>query len=244
MNDKEAHLFSWDDIPGNDNGRLIKFLKQKFDIEWVETAKIEKIDLDKTIKVSNEKNCILLKLNDNKTEVDLIIDDVISDKLDAITENGKLNIYEKNIFVIKTTANQERTVANLIEKVAKKENLAIHAILAPDELKGYILVEAAGPEVVDEAVQNVPHARTMVKGKSGFVEIAHFLTPKPTVTGITEGSIVELISGPFKGEKARVKRIDTTREEITVELFEAMVPIPVTVRGDNVRILKREEEEK
>ncbi len=151
---------------------------------------------------------------------------------------------EAAIYVVKTTANQERTVANLIEKVAKKEKLGIHAVLAPDELKGYVLIEAAGPEVVDQVIQNVPHARTMVKGQSSFGEIAHFLVPKLTVTGITEGSIVELISGPFKGEKARVKRIDITHEEITVELFEAMVPIPVTVRGDNVRILKREEEEK
>jgi len=151
---------------------------------------------------------------------------------------------EAAIYVVKTTANQERTVANLIEKVAKKEKLGIHAILAPDELKGYILVEAAGPEMVDQVIANVPHARAMIKGQSSFAEIAHFLIPKLTVTGITEGSIVELISGPFKGEKARVKRVDTTHEEITVELFEAMVPIPVTVRGDNVRILKREEEEK
>jgi len=148
------------------------------------------------------------------------------------------------IFVIKTTANQERTVANLIEKVTKKEHLGIHAVLAPDELKGYVLVEAATPEDVDQVIQNVPHARTMIKGQSSFEEISHFLTPKLTVTGITEGCIVELISGPFKGEKARVKRIDATHEEITVELFEAMVPIPVTVRGDNVRILRREDDEK
>lgn len=148
------------------------------------------------------------------------------------------------IFVIKTTANQERTVANLIEKVTKKEHLGIHAVLAPDELKGYVLVEAATPEDVDQVIQNVPHARTMIKGQSSFDEISHFLTPKLTVTGITEGCIVELISGPFKGEKARVKRIDSTHEEITVELFEAMVPIPVTVRGDNVRILRREDEDK
>jgi transcriptional antiterminator NusG len=148
------------------------------------------------------------------------------------------------IFVIKTTANQERTVANLIEKVTKKEHLGIHAVLAPDELKGYVLVEAATPEDVDQVIQNVPHARTMIKGQSSFEEISHFLTPKLTVTGITEGCIVELISGPFKGEKARVKRIDSTHEEITVELFEAIVPIPVTVRGDNVRILRREDEEK
>ncbi len=151
---------------------------------------------------------------------------------------------EAAIYVVKTTANQERAVANLIEKVAKKEHFDVRAILAPDELKGYILVEAAGPEIVEQVIQTLPHARTMVKGQSSFGEIEHFLTPKLTVTGITEGSIVELISGPFKGEKARVKRIDEAHEEITVELFEAMVPIPVTVRGDNVRVLKREEIEK
>ena len=55
-----------------------------------------------------------------------------------------------------------------------------------------------------------------------------------------EGNIVEVISGPFKGEKARVQRIDQAKEEVTVELFEAMVPIPITVRGDHVRVLEKE----
>src|SRR2546426_1651018 len=52
----------------------------------------------------------------------------------------------------------------------------------------------------------------------------------------------EVVAGPFKGEKARVMKIDETKEEITVELFEAMVRIPVTVRGDSVRVLQKEEE--
>ncbi len=43
----------------------------------------------------------------------------------------------------------------------------------------------------------------------------------------------------FKGEKARVKRVDEGHEEITVELFDAVVPIPITIRGDTVRILKK-----
>ena len=51
---------------------------------------------------------------------------------------------------------------------------------------------------------------------------------------------MELISGPFKGEKARVQQIDQTKEEITVELIEAMVPIPVTVKGDSVRVIEKE----
>ncbi|NIA03211.1 MAG: transcription elongation factor Spt5 [Nitrospirae bacterium] len=152
-------------------------------------------------------------------------------------------IEDTEIFVVKTTANQERSVANLIEMMAKKEALAIRAILTPDELKGYILVEAESADVVELAIQTLPHARTVIKGSSTLKEVEHFLTPKTAVVGITEGSIVELITGPFKGEKARVKRVDETHEEITVELFEAMVPIPITVRGDNVRVLKREEQE-
>ncbi|HUW67152.1 MAG TPA: transcription elongation factor Spt5 [Candidatus Nanoarchaeia archaeon] len=152
-------------------------------------------------------------------------------------------IEDTEIFVVKTTANQERSVTNLIEMMAKKENLAIRSILAPDELKGYILVEAESADMVEQAIQTLPHARSIIKGASTLKEVEHFLTPKTAVVGITEGSIVELITGPFKGEKARVKRVDETHEEITVELFEAMVPIPITVRGDNVRVLKREEHE-
>ncbi|ABK15198.1 MAG: transcription elongation factor Spt5 [Methanothrix sp.] len=148
---------------------------------------------------------------------------------------------ETSIYVVKTTANQERAVANLVAQVARKEKLDIRAILVPDVLKGYVLVEASAPEIVEQAIQGVPHARSVIKGASSFAEIEHFLTPKPAVVGISEGAIVELISGPFKGEMARVKRVDIAKEEITVELFEAMVPIPITVRGDHVRVLSKEE---
>jgi transcriptional antiterminator NusG len=146
------------------------------------------------------------------------------------------------VFVVKTTANQERSVANMMAMVARKEHLDIRAILAPDELKGYVLVESTSPGIVEQAIQTVPHARAVIKGQSSIAEIAHFLTPKPTVTGITEGAIIEITSGPFKGERARVKRVDEGHEEITVELFDAVVPIPITIRGDTVRALRKEEE--
>lgn len=146
------------------------------------------------------------------------------------------------VFVVKTTANQERSVANMMAMVARKEHLDIRAILAPDELKGYVLVESTSHGIVEQVIQTVPHARAVIKGQSSIEEIAHFLTPKPTVTGITEGAIIEITSGPFKGERARVKRVDEGHEEITVELFDAVVPIPITIRGDTVRVLRKEEE--
>ncbi|MBC7109636.1 MAG: transcription elongation factor Spt5 [Archaeoglobi archaeon] len=151
---------------------------------------------------------------------------------------------ESKIYVVKTTVNQERAVANLMAMSAEKRGYDIRAILVPDDLRGYILVEAGSPEDVALSIQGIPHARGIVKGSSSFSEIEHFLTPKPAVAGISEGMIVEIISGPFKGEKAIVKRVDESHEEITVELFESIVPIPVTVRGDHVRVISREIEEK
>ncbi|ATZ61326.2 MAG: transcription elongation factor Spt5 [Methanosarcinales archaeon Met12] len=147
------------------------------------------------------------------------------------------------IYVVKTTANQERPVANLLAQATVKGGYDIRAILVPHELKGYVLIESPAKEIVDEAIHGIPHTRGLVKGQSSLAEIEHFLTPKPSVTGISDGCIVELIAGPFKGEKARVKRVDEGHEEITVELFEAMVPIPITIRGDHVRVLGKEESE-
>lgn len=56
-----GNLFIWDDVPGNDSGRLIDYLKQNYGIDLARTAKIEKID--DTIRVSDEKNHISLTLN-------------------------------------------------------------------------------------------------------------------------------------------------------------------------------------
>ena len=89
------YLFSWDKVPGNDSGILIEFLNRHFTIEWVKTAEIEKIDGGRGIKVSTGKNSLLLSLNDEKTKVDLKIDDAITYEFIAKTENSKLNIYDQ-----------------------------------------------------------------------------------------------------------------------------------------------------
>jgi hypothetical protein len=101
---EKEYLFCWDGIPGNDSGRLIDFLKQNYGIDWVKTAKIEKIDDGKTIRVSVEKNYLSLSLNNEKTKAILTIDDVRADEFIAKTMNGKLNIYEK---VWKKTVSQQ-----------------------------------------------------------------------------------------------------------------------------------------
>lgn len=153
--------------------------------------------------------------------------------------------YQNKIYAIKTTAKQERAVADNIERAIKDHTeIRVTAIIVPDELRGYVLVESPDSIArIEQLVEMVPHARSVVRGESTLSEVGHFLVPKPVVSGIEEGTIVELIAGPFKGEKAVVKRVDTGKEEITVELYESMVPIPITVRGDHVRVIDRGEDE-
>ncbi|MFB6103696.1 MAG: transcription elongation factor Spt5 [Halobacteriaceae archaeon] len=142
------------------------------------------------------------------------------------------------MYAVKTTASQERTVADMI---ASREEPKIHAVLAPESLTSYVMVEAEDMAVIERVMDEIPHARSIVPGESDIAEVEHFLSPKPDVEGIAEGDIVELVAGPFKGEKAQVQRIDESKDQVTVELYEATVPIPVTVRGDQIRVLDSEE---
>ncbi len=158
-------------------------------------------------------------------------------KTDSITVT---TVAKQSVLAVKTSIGHERAVADSIASRAKTRDIGVFSVLSPANLRGYVIVEAMNIDRLGEVVRGIKRARGLVDGETTFDEISHYLEPKPVVAGIAEGDIVELIAGPFKGEKARVQNIDESKEEITVELFEAMVPIPITVRGDSVRVLEKE----
>ncbi|NIS33215.1 MAG: transcription elongation factor Spt5, partial [Actinobacteria bacterium] len=94
------------------------------------------------------------------------------------------------MYAVKTTASQEQTVADMI---ANREEPDIHAVLAPDSLTSYVMVEADGTGAIERVLEEIPHARGIVPGESSIAEVEHFLSPKPDVEGIAEGDIVELV---------------------------------------------------
>ena len=109
---QKKYLFSWDEIPGNDDKRIIEFLKDELKIEWAKTENISKIDDGKTIIVSNKEKSLSLKLNDKKTKVNLKIDDGRVYEFTVKTENGKLNIYQ-NKFLLRLDPYLLETLASL-----------------------------------------------------------------------------------------------------------------------------------
>lgn len=143
-----------------------------------------------------------------------------------------------SLYAVKVTNGQEGTVAQMLSDKAKVEELPIQAILAPAELKGYIIVEAERPHVVDELIRGMRHTRQRVQGVISLEEVNHYIETKPVVEGLEEGTLVEVIAGPFKGMQARVVRVDTSKEEVTIEILEAAFTLPITVHADYVRELK------
>lgn len=119
----DEFLFSWDEIPGNHNGKLIEILNQNFAIDYLEKAKIEKNDDDKTIKLTSENNSVLLKLNFEKTKATLTIDGNEADEFVLKVENGKLNVYDDNAKKVKQKYCEIRDIKDPLER--RKEFLKI-----------------------------------------------------------------------------------------------------------------------
>lgn len=147
------------------------------------------------------------------------------------------------IFIIKVTTNKEERAVDMIADRAKKKNLEVFSVLRPHGLRGYVLLEAENRDSAEEAVFNLPYVKGIIGKTIGYEEIKNMVEPSVTTISIKEGDIVEMIAEPFKKEKAKVVRIDKQKEEVVVSLLGAVVPLPVTVKLDNVKVIRREEGE-
>ena len=147
------------------------------------------------------------------------------------------------IFIIKVTTNKEEKAVDMISERAEKKNLNVFSVSRPHGLRGYILLEAEDRESAEEAAFNLPYVKGIIGKTIGYEEIKNMVEFSPETISIKEDDIVEMIAEPFKKEKAKVLRIDKQKGEVVVSLLGAVVPLPVTVKIDNVKVIRREEDE-
>jgi len=143
------------------------------------------------------------------------------------------------IYAIRTTTGQELNVAEFLAAKAEKENIEIYSLLATEDLKGYILVEAPNMGALEDLIRKTFKVKGVVNGETSVDELEHLLAPTKIIETIDKGDTIELVAGPFKGERARVMRVDKHKEEITLELMDAAVPIPITVGIEQVKIISK-----
>ena len=147
-----------------------------------------------------------------------------------------------NIFAIRTTSGREDMIIDTIAIKVKNNALEVKSIFHPAEIKGYIFAEGSSG-AVHKAVSGLMHIRGVIDKPVPLDDIKHFLeTDRKDRIHVEESNIVEIIGGPFKGEKGRITRVDSVKDEVTIELLDASIPIPVTIATEFIKIIKRVKE--
>jgi transcriptional antiterminator NusG len=145
------------------------------------------------------------------------------------------------IFILKVTTNKEDRALEMILNRATKKNINVLSIVRPHGLRGYLILETLDRDTAEEAAYNQPYVKGIIGKTITYDEIKTMIEPKVEDVNIQVGDFVEMIAEPFKKEQAKVTRIDKQKGEVVVTLLGASVPIPVTVKIDNVKVIRREE---
>lgn len=148
-----------------------------------------------------------------------------------------------HIYGLRTMANREDQVASFVASNVQRKKLPVYSVVRPHGMRGYIFLEAESIGDAEQAAFGVPYARGVLPKEVKYAEIEHMLEKVKKDVNIQKNDIAEIISGPFKREKAKITRVDKGKEEVVVELLEAAVPIPITVKIDAVKVIRRDKEE-
>lgn len=150
---------------------------------------------------------------------------------------------ENKIYCLRTTANREDQVMDFVISNAERKSINILSVIRPHGLRGYIFIEATNKTDAEQAAFGIPYARGLLPNQVAYTEIEHMLEQVKKEMNIQKNDIAEIISGAFKREKCKITRIDKVKEEAVVELLDAAVPIPITLKLDTLKVIRREGED-
>jgi transcriptional antiterminator NusG len=138
---------------------------------------------------------------------------------------------------------QERSLARLTELKGRKDDSGVYAILIPEGLTGYCFVEGENQMKIENSFAGIRviSSRAVGNKEVPLDDLLSILDPRPSIEGLEEGDVVEIISGPFKGLKAKLTRIEGSSQEITAELLDSTMALPVRIHADHVKKLHIDE---
>lgn len=142
-------------------------------------------------------------------------------------------------FIIRVTSSQEKITVDILENKVSRANVPVYSIILVEGMRGYLIVEAESEVACRDLIMNEPHVKGMLSKPLSEAELNSMLEVKRSMQEINVNDTVEFLSGPFKGYKARVIKVDTSKDEITVELMDVAVPIPVTTKSNTARVIEK-----
>jgi len=151
--------------------------------------------------------------------------------------------HKTKIFALRTIANREEQIMDFVTSNAARKKLEVYSVIRPHGMRGYIFIEAESLSDAEQAAFGVAYARGVLPKEISYDEIEHMIEIKKKEVNIQKNDIAEIISGPFKREQCKITRIDKIKGDVVVELLEAAVPIPITIKIDDIKVVRREKEE-
>ncbi|MCL5099940.1 MAG: transcription elongation factor Spt5 [Candidatus Marsarchaeota archaeon] len=142
-------------------------------------------------------------------------------------------------FVVKVTSGQERIAASMLQNKASKTDLPIYSIIVVDGVRGYIIVEAEEELSCRSFISKEHNIRGMLSKPLSTEDVEKLIKISTAVQEIEKDDTIEFTSGPFKGYKARVLKVDDAKSDITVELMDVVVPIPITTKMNTAKIIQK-----
>ena len=141
------------------------------------------------------------------------------------------------VFAIKVTGGQERNVCHLIANRIEARKVHVLSVIYSEKMKGYLLIEAMSAQAVSDAVSGVKHVRSYVPGVMTTADISSMITIKPIIEELKVDQIVEVVTGPFKGMRAKVVRFEQVKKEATITLIDAPYQLSVTIDAGYLKIV-------
>ncbi|MCL5434496.1 MAG: transcription elongation factor Spt5 [Candidatus Marsarchaeota archaeon] len=142
-------------------------------------------------------------------------------------------------FVVKVTSGQENIAANILQSKLSKGEAPIYSIIVIEGLRGYIIVEAQDELACRNFITKERSIKGIIPKPMDPADVEKLIATKSTAQDISRNDIVEFTSGPFKGYKAKVLKVDELKSDITVELMDVVVPIPITTKMNTAKIIQR-----
>jgi transcriptional antiterminator NusG len=147
------------------------------------------------------------------------------------------NMENMKIFTVRTRIRSERNVGESIVKRAESKGVNIGNIQYPAILNGYIFVECDDREQLNRLIKNIRNAQGLLNGETTTDEISKYVKIPRSKKKIVEGSRVEIIDGKFKGERAVIQHVNERTNEVTVELMDEILKIPIQLSRSQCKII-------
>lgn len=142
-------------------------------------------------------------------------------------------------FVVKVTSGQERIAANIMQNKVSKSDLPVYSVMVVEGVRGYVILEAEDEVSARQFITKGRSIRGVLPQSLSEDEVKKLIESRSHVVGIEKSDIVEFTTGPFKGYKARVLKVDELKDDITVELMDVVVPIPITTKMNTAKVIQK-----